>query len=264
MASTPYSNINLPTNVTDPLYTSSQASLNDLGTGLLSGNIPDYYKSIGDFDSPQFQAMLNSVKGQTMQGSQEASAINGTGRSGVAVTASNNALNQVLPQLTYADYTRALAGRGALLDTGINVEQGVRGSAQNQQQFDTQFNQTLFGDQIGLANLIDSYKKQAAAAKGQLIGNTISGFQNGGIVGGLSGYFGGPTDTTSMNGANSGLSNLFSSIGNMTQGNTASAGASSLTSQLGSFGSSGLSSYGGTAAIDSLISSGAPLALAAA
>lgn len=264
MASTPYSDIALPKEVTDPLYTSSQSSLDKLGSGLLNGDVPDYYKSIGDFDSPQFQAMLNSVKGQTMQGAQEASAISGTGRSGVAVTASNNALNSVIPQLTYADYLRAVQGRGNLLDTGINTEQGVRNSAQNQQQFDTGFNQTLYGDQINQASLIDSYKKQAAAAQGQQIGNTISGLTSGGILGGISGYFGGPTDSSSLSNANSGLSSFFSSLGNLNLGGQGSipTGGNSIASSLGSFGG-GLSSYGGTSAIDSLLSSGAPLTLAA-
>lgn len=185
--STPYSDIALPQFVTDPLYTSSQGQLDKLGSGLISGEgIPDYYKGIGDFNSPQFQAMLNSVKGQVMQGSQEASAIQGTGRSGVATTASNNALNQVLPQLTYQDYLRAMQGRGALLDTGINVESGVRGSAQQQGMNETNFNQTLFNDKMGLASAMDSYKKSAAGAEGGMFG-TIGG----GILGGIAGSFAG-------------------------------------------------------------------------
>lgn len=265
MASTPYSDIALPKEVTDPLYTSSQAGLNTLGTELTTGqDIPDYYKSIGDFNSPQFQAMLNSVKGQVMQGSQESSAINGTARSGVATTASNNALNSVIPQLTYADYTRALQGRGALLDTGINVQGGVRQSAQNQQQFDTNFNQTLFNDKVGLASAMDSWKKQAAAAQGQQIGNTISGFTNGGLFGAASGYFGGPTDTSSFGGGGGtggiqGLSSLFSSLGS--QGGIQT-GGNSLTSSLGSFGG-GTGIGTGTAGIDSLFQAGVPLSLAA-
>ncbi len=242
--STPFSDIALPTEVTDPLYTSSQAGLNTLGSGLLEGNVPDYYKSIGDFNSPQFQSMLNSVKGQIMQGSQESSAINGTGRSGVATTASNNSLNSVLPNLTYQDYLRAVQGRGALLDAGIGIQSGVRGSAQNQQQFDTNFNQTLFQDKMGLAGAIDQWKKQASAAQGQQIGNTISGFTSGGLVGAASGYFGGPTDTSSF-GSGSSISSLLDSLGKI--GSTSSGtGGSSLLSSLGSFGGSGVgaSSFG--------------------
>lgn len=261
MASTPYSNINLPQNVTDPLYTSSQAGLNDIGTKLLSGStLPGMYSDLGQVDSPQFQAMLNSVKGQIMQGSQESSAINGTARSGVATTASNNALNSVLPQLTYQDFLNSQQQQEGLLTTGIGVQQGVRGAAQNQQQFDTNFNQTLFGDQVSLASLMDNFKKQAAAAQGQLIGNTISGVSNGGILGGVSGYFGGPTDSTSLSNGNAGLSQLFSSLGNINSSSIPN-GGNSITSSLGSFGANSLSPSAGTSSIDSLLASGAPLAL---
>lgn len=244
MAHTPYSDIALPKEVTDPLYTSSQAGLDKLGSGLLTGDVPDYYKSIGDFNSPQFQAMLNSVKGQVMQGSQEASAINGTGRSGVAVTASNNALNSIVPQLSYEDYTRALQGRGALLNTGIGVEQGVRGSAQDQQQFDTNFNQTLYNDQIHQAGLIDDYKKQAAQAQGAFYGNiaTLIGGQDVGnlVSGGMNSANG--VSANANYGSNNGLSQLFSSLGSMNSApSSGGAGASYgiSDSSLGSFKSLG-------------------------
>ena len=241
MASTPFSDIALPKEVTDPLYTSSQASLNTLGSGLLTGDVPDYYKSIVDFNSPQFQSMLNSVKGQVMQGSQEASAINGTGRSGVAVTASNNALNSVVPQLTYQDYLRAVQGRGALLDTGINTEQGVRGSAQNQQQFDTNFNQNLYNDQINQASLIDSYKKQAAQAQGAFygdIGTALFGQNVGNLVSGGMDASNGVSSTANYNnnGAAGGLSQLFSSLSNMNQSSGTSGASYGISDpSLGSF-----------------------------
>lgn len=260
MASTPYSDINLPKEVTDPLYTSSQSGLNTLGTNLLNGQpLPGIYSDLGQFDSPAFQAMLNSVKGQVMQGSQEASAINGTGRSGVATTASNNALNSVIPQLSYQDYLNAQQQQIGLLGTGINVESGVRGSAQNQQQFDSNYNQQLYQDQIQQAGLESSFKQQAAAARGQQIGNTISGFESGGLAGAASGYFGGPTDSTSM----SNLSQLFSSLGNMNSPSGIPTGGNSLTSELGSFGG-GTGVGRSTSSIDSIIQAGLPLALAAA
>lgn len=240
--STPYSDIALPKFVTDPLYTSSQAGLDKLGTGLITGEgIPDYYKSIGDFNSPQFQAMLNSVKGQVMQSSQEASAAQGIGRSGVATTASNNALNQILPQLTYQDYTRALAGRGALLDEGVNVESGVRGSAQTQGMNESNFNQTLFLDQMARTGAIESYKQNAAGSIGSAIGTgvgALGGFLVGGPAGamagaGIGGSVGGAFDGGNANSTSS-LSQLFSSLGKM---NTGTSGASYGVSDpsLGSF-----------------------------
>lgn len=258
MASTPYSDIPLPKEVTDPLYTSSQAGLNTLGSGLLTGNIPDYYKSIGDFNSPQFQAMLNSVKGQIMQGSQESSAINGTGRSGVATTASNNSLNAVLPNLTYQDYLRAMQGRGALLGLGADVQTGVRGSAQNQQQYDSNFNQQIYQDQIQQAGLIDDYKKQASAAQGQMIGG-IASFISPAFGPSIGQAFG--ANSYQPSGGNAGLSSLFSSLANM-GGQSSQIGGNSLVSQLGSFGG-GTSIGSGTSAIDALFKAGVPLALSA-
>lgn len=259
--STPYSDIALPKEVTDPLYTSSQSELNTLGSGLLEGNIPDYYKSIGDFNSPQFQAMINSVKGQIMQGSQEASAINGTGRSGVAITASNNALSSILPQLTYQDFLRAVQGRGALLDTGLNVESGVRNSAQNQQQFDTNFNQTLYQDQIKQAGLIDDYKKQEAQAQGAFYGNiaTLVGGQGLGNL--VSGGFD-ASNGVSANGNysnNSSLSSLFDMLGKIgsSSGGGGSAASYGIADQgLGSFNSLAGGADANGAALDLLATLG--------
>lgn len=245
MASTPYSDINLPKFVTDPLYTSSQGELDKLGTGLLSGNAPDYYKPIGDFGSPQFEAMLNAVKGQIMQGSQESSAISGTGRSGVATTAANNSLNSILPQLTYQDYLRAVQGRGALLDTGINVEGGVRGAAQQQGLNESNFNQTLFQDEMSKAGAIDSYKKSAASASGQMfgeIGGGILGGVGGFIVGGPLGAAQGASAGAGLGGSlfgggsgDSGLSSLFSSLSKINTGRGSSASYGISDPSLGSF-----------------------------
>lgn len=264
MASTPYSDINLPKEVTDPLYTSSQSGLNTLGTNLLNGQpLPGIYSDLGQFDSPAFQAMLNSVKGQVMQGSQEASAINGTGRSGVATTASNNALNSVIPQLSYQDYLNAQQQQIGLLGTGINVESGVRGSAQSQQQFDSNYNQQLYQDQINQAFLQDAYKKANASQIGQAIGTgvgAIGGFALGGPAGaiagaGLGGSVGGAFDGSSGSGnQTSNLSNLFASLGKT---NTGSSGASYgvSDSSLGSF--SSLSSLNsGNPAVAALLNSG--------
>lgn len=261
MASTPYSDIALPKEVTDPLYTSSQASLNNIGSGLLTGNIPDYYKSIGDFNSPQFQAMLNSVKGQVMQGSQESAAIGGTGRSGLATAASNNSLNSIIPQLTYEDYTRALSGRGALLDAGLNTETGVRSSAQNQQQFDTNFNQTLYSDQINQATLQDNYKKQAAQAQGAFYGNIGTALfgQNVGnlISGGMDGA-NGVSPNGAIGNSSSGISSFLDMLGKINpspsgSGNGASGGTvSGLDDQLGSFDAGSLSSFGGSSGVSPL------------
>lgn len=263
MASTPFSNLTLPQFNVDPNYTSAQDQLSGLGSTLLSGGqLPGNLSSIGEADSPAFQAMLNSVKGQIMQGSQESSAINGTARSGVATTASNNALDSVVPSLTYQDFLNAQSQQVGLLNTGVGVEQGVRSSGQQQQE--DQFNaaQSIFGDQATQAQLINSFKTAASGAIGGAIGTGI-GAVGGAIPGILTGnpllaiqgasagagigdtIGGGSNNTNSV----SSLSSLLASLGKIGPGTSgASYGISDPT--LGSFKS--LSSVSGAAGPDDI------------
>lgn len=267
MASTPFSNLTLPQFNVDPNYTSAQDQLSGLGTTLLSGGqLPGNLSSIGEADSPAFQAMLNSVKGQIMQGSQEASAINGTARSGVATTASNNALNSVVPSLTYQDFLNSQNQQIGLLNTGVGVEQGVRSSGQAQQE--DQFNaaQSIFGDQLTQAQLENDFKSQSAGAIGSAIGTGIGalgGFAIGGPVGalagaGIGGSLGGGLSGGSSSSPNqaSSLSTLLSSLGKIgTTGGTSGASYGLSDPSLGSFSSlSSLSS--GNPAVASLLYGG--------
>lgn len=259
MASTPYSDLKLPEFNVDPNYTASQDQLSKLGTTLLNGGaLPGNLSSIGEADSPAFQAMLNSVKGQIMQGSQEASAINGTGRSGVALTASNNALNSVVPQLTYQDFLNAQNQQIGLLNTGVGVEQGVRSSGQTQQEDQFNAQQSIFGDQALQAQLEDAFKTKSAGAIGSAIGTgvgALGGFLLGGPAGalagaGIGGSLGGGLDGGSGNtNSSSSLSALLSSLGKIGGGSSgASYGISDPT--LGSFKS--LSSISGAAGPDDI------------
>lgn len=220
--------IALPKNVTDPLYTSSQAQLDKLGTNLLSGTpLPGMYSDLGVANSPAFQEMLNGVKGQTMQSAQEVAAINGTGRSGTAITASNQALNGIIPQLTYQDFLNSQNQQYNLLGLGTSVESGVRSSAQNQQQFDTNFNQNLFNDQFQQASYNNTFNANAAKEKGQAIGSLIQGgidvaaapFTGGLSLAGIPGLMGGGgvggtgTPSTGQN-----LSSIISALGSFGKG----------------------------------------------
>ena len=214
-------NIALPKEVTDPLYTSSQSQLNTLGTNLINGvPLTGNNASIGQANSPAFQTMLNGIKGQTMQGAQEASAINGTGRSGTAITASNQALNNVIPQLTYQDFLNAQNQQIGLFNTGVNVQGSVRSSAQNQQQFDSNFNQGLFTDQMNQAEYNNNFNQNTAAQQGQAIANIgqdalavgAAPFTGGASLAGLNfgggGVGGAGTPSTGQN-----LSSIISALG---------------------------------------------------
>lgn len=218
-------NVKLPDFQTDPYYTSSQSTLDKTGKDLLSGNVPDYYKAIGDFDSPQFKQMMDSVQGRIMQGSQEASAINGTGRSGTAVAASNNALNQVMPQLSYADYLRAVNGRQDLLNTGLSTESGVRAAGQTQQGQVNNFALDKTGLALKQASYNNDWNANAAKEQGSAFSNALPFIGAG--VGGVAGLFAGNPLMGAqlgsqlggaLGGQNSNLSSFFDMMGGLNKG----------------------------------------------
>lgn len=151
----------------------------------------------------------------------ETAAAGGTARSGTATTATNDALSKILPSLNYQDYLNTTQNRIGLLNTGIGVESGVRSSGQEQQSQNNNFNQTIFEDQIQQQGLIDQYKKQAAAAQGQEIGNIASLAFGSNVGGEIGGAFGAnqPTGNSAANAnSNGALSNFFNMLGSMNSG----------------------------------------------
>lgn len=233
--SNPYDSIKLPDFQVDSSYQKSQDTLSGLGENILQGNIPDYYKPIGDFNSDAFKQLINNVSGQINQGVQESAAIGGTGRSGTATAASGAAMSNILPQLQYSDYTRALEGRGALLNTGIGVEQGVRSAGQAQEGMLNNFNLANFDNQMALTGKTDAWDQQYGQQKGSAIGSLlngvaggVSGFMTGGPWGALAGGIGGLT------GQSSGIGSLLPMLGNLGKGG-----------QLGLGGDQTLGAFGG-------------------
>jgi hypothetical protein len=143
----------------DPNFTESQANLKQLGDGLLKGEVPDYYKSIGEMGGSEFENALAMTNRDISQSAAEAAASNGRARGGYlpAVTAGSIADNAM--KMRYADYERALAGKKGLLDLGVNVEQGVRAAGFDNMTGENNFNSMKTQAQIGL-----EYRKAADQA----------------------------------------------------------------------------------------------------
>lgn len=234
------SNVTLKPFVTDPLYTSSQDQLNKLGTNLINGvPLTGNNANIGVSNSPAFQAMLNGIKGQTMQGAQEAAAINGTGRSGTAVTASNQALNQIIPKLTYQDFLNAQNQQIGLFNTGVNVQQGVRGAAQNEASQQNSYNEFLNGFQMDQAQYDNTYNANRAAQKGQAIGSVIQDalaigaapFTGGASLAALN-FGGGGVGGTGTPSSGQNLNSIISGLGSFFKGGNSSGGSSDMFSMM--------------------------------
>lgn len=151
----------------DPYYASSQDTLSKVGTDILNGNLPSYYKPIGDFNSPEFQSMLANVSKNIQQGVMNNAAISGTSRSGTVNTATGNALGNVIPGLTFQDYSRALQGRGDLLSFGANTLSGVRGAGIQQEGVENTYNTNKANFDLGKATYNNNFTGMQIANQGK-------------------------------------------------------------------------------------------------
>jgi len=87
----------------DPDFTDTQEALKGLGLGLLEGEVPDYYKAIGQTGSEEFEKALALTNRDISQSAAEAAAASGRGRGGnlPAVTAQSIADNAIEARYAY-------------------------------------------------------------------------------------------------------------------------------------------------------------------
>jgi len=189
----------------DPDYRKTQDALSGLGLGLLKGEVPDYYKSIGETGGKEFEDMLGLTTRDITKSAQEAQAAGGRARGGnlPAVTASSIADTAL--KARYSDYNRSLAGKQDLLNTGISVTSGVRGAGQDEGSNKNDFNWKDYGAQVAERNYQDKKQAQEDAALGEMIGTIASiglGAATGGMSFGLQGALAGAGDALTGGGTN--------------------------------------------------------------
>ncbi len=118
----------------DPLYQKTQDQLYSYGSDILSGNtpstlktlsgliegeIPDYYKAIGETGSAEFNNMLALTTKNTANAVNEDLVRRGVSRGGIGASVTSKAMADKTAELSYADYERALTGKQALLSLGV-------------------------------------------------------------------------------------------------------------------------------------------------
>jgi len=156
-----YSDIAIPTFYEDQDYKNVQANLFPFGTDILKGDIPDYYKPIGEYGGKEFEDMLGLTTRDITQAGLESGAR--MGMRGPRVSAGiSRSVGDATKQLRYEDYARAIEGRKGLLDTGIGVMEGVgnRGLEYGSQK--NQFNLNATNIAMKLAEAEEAKKKATA------------------------------------------------------------------------------------------------------
>lgn len=223
----------IPQFKTDPYYTSSQDTLDKFSKDLLSGNLNDYYKPLGQPGSNEFKSMLDSVT-KNIQGSVTNSMANaGTLRSGGVGAATSDALAQYIPQLSYQDYLQAMNNRMSFMDKGLSTQQNINTNSRNQEGMVNNYN-------LAKGQFDFNFDQNAAKEQGSLwgtIGSGVLGAIEGGVTGGpmgaVAGGLGGALGQTSS------ISNFLDMLGKSKQGTGAPASGttsnSPINSTLGSF-----------------------------
>jgi hypothetical protein len=113
--------ITLPNYYEDPNVSKSIESLMGVGGQLTSGNIPDYYKPIGEIGGSEYQDMVKAVMKNVGTQVEENLARRNISGGGISGRLTAEAMGDTLADLGYKDYSRALTGRLNLLNTGTNA-----------------------------------------------------------------------------------------------------------------------------------------------
>jgi len=177
----------------DKDYRETQNYLKELGIDILGGDIPDYYKGIGESGGKEFEDYLSLMKGDVQSGVESAGAA--TGRTG-GVVASQVAekTGKLSTEARFKDYMRALEGKGFLFQQGRGITEGVRGAGQNQQLQKNTFNLDAAGLDLKKRLGLDEQDAAGGAAMGRLLEmglGATAGYLTGGPVGAVVGASGG-------------------------------------------------------------------------
>jgi len=146
--------MNLPSFYTDEFFNKSQKDLYGLGNNILSGDLPDYYKGIGESNSPEFQSVLKGANTDISRAITENAAKRGSrgGRSLIGRAVADNT-----SKMRYQDLIDSISRKQGLLNTGTNIVSGVGDKALSYGGQQNQFN-------ISKAQL-EFQQEQAEAAK---------------------------------------------------------------------------------------------------
>lgn len=208
----------------DPTYTAQQAFLQPYSMGLLSGNnIPAYYQSIGQQNSPQFQSALALSNKQIGTSAAEGMALSGTGRSGLLPQVTAQAVGDNTAALSYQDFLNSNAGKEFLMGQGQQASNSVMSGALTNQSQENTYNLDAYNAAIGTDKFNIGQSQAQANQLGSLLGTLIPAATTigGGIIGGPAGAAIGQTVGSALGGNTSSIASLFgspSSTGGATAG----------------------------------------------
>ena len=152
--------VNIPDFYNDPLYQQSQGVLFPFGTNMLSGNLPDYYKPIGETGGTEFNNMLALMNRDTTTAVNENMTRRNISRGGLGANIIAKAVADNSTKLRWEDYSRALTGKQNLLNLGLNTVSNVGSNALNYMGQKNNFNMSAAGLQFDASKFNSQIQQQ--------------------------------------------------------------------------------------------------------
>lgn len=201
--------IDLPEFFQDEYYPKTQADLYGLSSGLLKGEVPDYYKPIGDIGGPELEELLSLLTRDVTKATEESAIRRNAGRGGSVDSAVSKNVGDIATKVRWEDFARALTGREMLLKLGIGTEEGVRTAGLTNQSQKNAFNLDVYDRQVDDRNLRFGISQAAADRQNSMTSDIISNLMSaGGTMAGM--YFGGPAGAMAGQKLGSAAGNSFS------------------------------------------------------
>lgn len=111
----------------DPNVLKTQEFLRPYGEDILRGDVPDYFKPIGDIGGREFEDILGLTKRDITRAGFEAGARTGT-RGPRLAFGIEQAIGDVSKKARFEDLMRGIEGRKFLFGQGRGITEGVRGA----------------------------------------------------------------------------------------------------------------------------------------
>lgn len=168
---------NLPEYPTDPYVGKAQEALYPMGRDILAGDIPEYYKPIGEIGGELFEDVLGLGRRDIEKTGLEVSARLGQRGGGVAPGIAGK-VGEYTRKARFDDYMRALKGRGFLLGVGADITAGVGARGLTAQAQQATYEVSKGNLALGYAGLASKERMAEGEAMGAGISGGISGLAN--------------------------------------------------------------------------------------
>ena len=159
-------------------FNEMQTVLKDLGVNLLKGDIPDFYKEIGQAGGKEFEKYLDLSKAEIGESVLESSAATGR-RGGSVQSITAEKVGEADTKARYANYLNAIQGKQYLLNKGTDLTTGVRTAASGRESRLNNYGLKAAGMDLDYRNAQDRSDMALGEAEGQALASLTGSVTDG-------------------------------------------------------------------------------------